>query len=116
MKKIFLTIFIVTIIIMASCESHTYDEISKTTTDPTELVSYTKDVAPILASKCTSCHTTGQTTPYLETYTFAKNGVSTGEVLCKIQGSCGSVMPPTGKMEQSLIDKITKWKTDGYQN
>ena len=115
MKKIFLTIFIVTIIIMASCESHTYDEISKTTT--TE-ITYTDNVSKIVSSNCLECHSTNTDKQYpeLDTYDQVKEEVANGDFLCRISGtSCGSIMPQSGKMSQSLIDVVYTWKANGYK-
>jgi hypothetical protein len=124
MKKVkFLSIVIPTLVILflssafliASCESATYQDISAVITDPT----YSKNIEPIMAKKCTGCHSTSgnDDQPYLENYDQVKEATQNGTLLCRIDGSCGSVMPPTGeKLPQATINMIQLWATNEYPN
>lgn len=117
MKKKFLFLII---LIFISCESNTYEEISKSNidfvkdTNPT----YDKNVSQIISSNCVSCHQPGTVNqfPYLRNYNEVKEAVANGDVLCRIEGSCGNIMPQSGKMPQQNIDIIKLWKDQGYMN
>lgn len=95
-----------------SCQSSTYDDVSVVNTNPT----YEADIKPILSALCTSCHSFGGQFPALENYDQAKSATENGRLLCKIEGSCGSIMPTSGKMAQGTIDKINLWATNGFIN
>ncbi len=117
-----LKIYLATIlgIVFISCDSNTYEEISKvsennvTITNPT----YEKNVKSIISSNCIGCHSPGvvNQSPYLRNYNEIKDAVANGDVLCRIQGLCGDVMPQSGKMPQANIDLIILWSTQGYIN
>ena len=109
--------------ILASCQSNTYEEISsKKTTNPT----YLRDVKPIIDSKCISCHSpTGvrsdyQLVNYAQVKASAELSVGNGGILCYIDNptacSSSAIMPPSGRMAQSLIDLIKLWKQQGLAN
>lgn len=101
--------------IVSSCDSTTYQDISAVVTDPT----YSKNVEPIIAAKCIGCHSTSgnDDQPYLENYDEVKDATQNGTLLCRIDGSCGSVMPPTGgKLPQATIDMIQLWATNQFPN
>ncbi len=100
-----------------SCESKTYTEIG-TPVDATAKPTYQKDFKPVLTSSCTSCHSDAgnQTQPYLDTYDLAKTATKDGSLLCRMEESCGGIMPPRGKLPQSTIDLIKLWKAQGYAN
>ena len=120
MKKtiqLILFIAVVTISISAlnSCDSGTYEEISKIT-NPT----YEANMKSIFTSNCTSCHSENgtQQSPYLTTYVEVKDGIENGVVLCIIDNpeDCfySDIMPPAGRMPQTTIDLIKLWQTNGY--
>jgi len=122
MKKIIqltICIAVATIAILAfnSCESNTYEEISKIT-NPT----YEANIKSIFTSNCTSCHSESgtQQSPYLTTYEEVKDGIENGVVLCIIDNpeDCfySDIMPPTGRMPQTTLDLIKLWQTNGYIN
>ena len=117
-----LKIYIITVIgiFVVSCDSNTYDEVSKvsennvTITNPT----YEKNVKSIISSNCIGCHSPGvvNQSPYLRDYNEVKDAVANGDVLCRIQGLCGEIMPKSGKMSQANIDLIKLWSAQNYIN
>ena len=117
MKKIFLLLLIV---VFASCESNTFEEISKQKTDAVKVTNptYENNIKPIISNNCVGCHSVGSINqfPYLRTYNEVKDAVANGDVLCRIQGLCGNIMPQSGKMPQQNIDLIQLWKDQGYLN
>ncbi len=94
-----------------SCDSNTYEEIAGVVENPT----YNANVKGIMEDKCNSCHNPdyGQE-PYLQTYALVKDACENGTLLCKIDGSCGSIMPTSGKMPKARIDIIQNWALQGY--
>jgi hypothetical protein len=118
MKKVIFLILVVSGLVIYSCDSTTYDEISAVT-NPT----YAKNIAPLMASKCTNCHSPNSSNdqqPYLNNYTEVKEQVENGDVLCIIddpqQCFYSDIMPPEGRMPQATIDMINLWKDQGFQN
>jgi hypothetical protein len=120
MKKIshFLSLCITFGILFVSCQSITYDELA-TVSKP----SYSKNIQPIIAANCTSCHGENgirSDAPY-ETYEQVKAGcqVQNGGILCVIDDAtaCGfeRIMPPTGRMPQTTIDLIKQWASEGFE-
>jgi predicted CXXCH cytochrome family protein len=117
MKKIVLLNIIVLATIFVSCESKTYDEISKVTNPK-----YEANIKPVMDSKCTSCHSpSGTQQPYLTSYAEVKDATQNGVLLCIIDNpsSCfygNNIMPPSGRMPQTTIDMINLWAINGYLN
>jgi hypothetical protein len=117
MRKIFLTAILAVMVTIAfvlnSCESKTYEDISDSSENPT----YTKNIGPIIASNCVSCHSNGSQDPNLESYTEVKEAIIEGDLICRIDDqSCGSVMPQQGRMPQTIIDMIKLWRDQGFVN
>ena len=77
---------------------------------------YTKDVKPVMTASCTSCHSGGNQFPDLENYAQVKDATLDGNLLCRINGECGQIMPTSGKMPQATIDMIQLWATKDYPN
>jgi hypothetical protein len=108
--KIFLVLLCGTLIV--SCESNTIQDVSVIVTSPT----YTTNIEPVTSSNCVGCHSGGNQNPDLETYNQVVDATKNGKLLCKINGSCGSIMPPSGKMPQATIDMIKLWASNNYPN
>jgi hypothetical protein len=121
MKKVIFIIFIMVIMNLAitSCESNTYAEVAYVA-NPT----YNDNIEPLFRSQCISCHKNDEQSPNLTTYDEVKASVEInpgeGGVLCYIDdpSQCFSshIMPPTGRMPQTTIDMIKRWKEQGYAN
>ena len=109
--KITLLISLLMTLSVVSCDSNTYDEIAGVVENPT----YQANVKGIMEDKCNSCHNPeyGQE-PNLQTYDLVKVACENGSLLCKIEGSCGSIMPTEGKMPKARIDIIQNWALQGY--
>ena len=112
MKKIIIVLILVAGVFIVSCESNTYNEISVIATNPT----YTANIEPVIKANCIGCHSVGGTFPTLTTYAQVKASTSTGSLICRIDESCGSVMPPNGAMSKQTKDMIKLWQTQGYVN
>ncbi|MEO8235098.1 MAG: hypothetical protein ABI549_06750 [Flavobacterium sp.] len=112
MKKLKIVLLFISTLFIVSCESNTYQEVSEVVINPT----YVKDIAPVCNAECVACHSAGGQYPELDTYAAVKDAVTNGNFLCRINASCGSVMPPSGAMPQATIDVIKLWSTNGYLN
>ncbi|VFB04860.1 MULTISPECIES: hypothetical protein [Chryseobacterium] len=112
MKKIICIISLAVLII--ACESTTYDEISDKT-PVAELVTYNKDVKPIIEANCISCHSAGGSASFQpwNNYSQVKNNID--KIIDRISRPNGDPlkMPQGGSLSPSQITIITKWKTDG---
>lgn len=111
MKKVKIILMFVSALFIVSCESSTFQDISAVVTDPT----YSKNIAPVLSAQCVGCHSNGSQYPPLESYADVMDATQNGSLLCRINGSCGNVMPAT-KMPQATIDMIQRWADNGYKN
>lgn len=76
-------------------------------------ITYYGDVEPILNQLCIACH--GTINPDdgfdISTYEKAKNEIQ--DIIEEIQEDGDDIMPPSGRMEQNLIQLIKDWRTDG---
>ena len=80
---------------------------------------YTKDIAPIFAQYCLSCHSSGGVEYQVDysTYDNVKLYTESGNVIDRITRDPNDplLMPQGGpKLPQATIDKIQAWINDGY--
>lgn len=110
--KIILSILVLTICgtYFVSCDANTYSDITVSVANPT----YTANIAPLMVSNCTGCHSAGAQSPPLETFAEVKAATNTGNVICRMENTCGAIMPPSGAMAASTINMIKLWKTQGF--
>ena len=97
-------------VVLTACESRTYEEISDNT-PIAEVVTYNKDVKPIIDANCASCHSPG--VQALSNYSQVKANID--NVINRISRANGDPlkMPQGGSLSPSQITIITKWKADG---
>ena len=113
MKKVSIVLMIIISgIFFVSCESNTTQELSPIVTNPT----YSQNIEPVISAKCVSCHSGGSQYPDLDSYAAVKDAGENGVMLCRIDGSCGNIMPQSGAMPQQTIDMIKLWAQQGYAN
>ena len=72
---------------------------------PTSLVSFEKDVKPIMASSCLSCHSAGASSPTLVTYDDVKSKYD--RIMSEINS--GDMPKHASKLASDKIDTLTKW-------
>ncbi|RKS98335.1 cytochrome c [Flavobacterium sp. 123] len=112
MKKVNIFLMFFSVLFMVSCESNSTQDISVVVANPT----YVSNIGPIFNTKCAGCHSSNGQNPALNNYENVKSAYINGKVLCKIEGSCGSIMPPGAKLPQATIDMIKAWAVNGYVN
>lgn len=114
MKKIFLTIAIG--ISILSCANDSEDDLMNPSPLP-DTVTYVNDVKSIIDNNCTSCHNNPPVNGApnaLVTYLQVKDAVLNKNLIGRITGASGALMPQGGpKLPQNVIDIIIQWETDG---
>ena len=108
MKIFKIVLVVISGLFLVSCESSTIQDITVAVKNP----NYVSDIAPIFSAKCASCHSANGQSPPLNNYTAIKNAYNS--YLCKIEGSCGSIMPPEGALPSATITMIKAWKESGF--
>ena len=98
--------------VVSSCDSTTYQDIEAVVTNPT----YSKNIQSVMSARCTTCHYDGKEFPNLTTYEEVVDATADGELLCRINGTCGAVMPEGGKLPQATINMIQLWADNEYPN
>lgn len=112
--KIILTLMFIGILYV-SCDSATTQDLSPVVTNPT----YTANIAPIMDANCVSCHSGGNQFPDLDTYDAVKSaadGTNSNALLCRLDATCGSVMPPSGSLPTATVNMVKTWATNNYPN
>ncbi len=112
MKKLNVLLLLISSLLIVSCESNTYQELTEVVNNPT----YEANIKTIMTDNCIGCHSSGDQYPNLETYDEVKDACENGEVICRIEGTCGEIMPTSGPMPEELINQIKLWSTTGYLN
>lgn len=112
MKKIRIILIIISVAFFLSCDSSTTQELSVVVTNPT----YAKNIEPVISTSCINCHSGGNQYPSLDSYDALKEASMNGQVLCRIDGSCGNIMPQSGALPQQTVTMIKLWATNNYPN
>ncbi|MBF8456487.1 hypothetical protein IV494_04765 [Kaistella sp. G5-32] len=105
MKKIIISCIVCTVILY-SCDTRTYEDISG---PPVANITYTNSIKPIMNANCTSCHSpNGGQSPYLDNYDDVKSNIN----LILEDLNSGS-MPPNGPLSSTTIQTVQSWKDAG---
>lgn len=111
MKKI-VTACSVILIIITGC---TYDKGKALKPEPVltdcDLVSYSKDIAPLLSTYCTNCHNSNFVNYDLTIYTGVKQKVDNGSLRDRVFER--KDMPGYCELTESELKKITCWLEKG---
>jgi hypothetical protein len=111
MKYLKIGVVVICGLFLVSCESNTIQDVSTVVVNPT----YNANIKPVMTSKCIGCHSNGNQNPNLETYTQVKEATLNGSLLCRLDATCGNIMPQSGRLPQATIDMITKWADLNYR-
>lgn len=78
-------------------------------------VAYSHDIAPLVASYCTTCHRGKDPSAglVLDSYDAVKDEVESGELLARIHDELDP-MPPVGRMSSRQRQLFEDWKEGGY--
>ena len=117
MKTRNLTFPILISFLMASCSSSEVANDDPVVVDPTQKVTYEKDVKNIINNSCavSGCHT-GSNPPagiLLTTYNQVRSQAENGNLIARMNNS-SNPMPPTGILPSSTRSVIDQWKADGF--
>jgi len=111
MKNLKIVLLAISAWLVVSCESTTIQDISGVVSNPT----YNANIKTVMTSKCTGCHAGGNQNPNLETYLQVKDAAQNGTLLCRLDASCGNIMPQSGRLPQATINMINKWADQNYR-
>lgn len=111
MKNLKIVVVAIFGLFLVSCESTTIQDVSGVVTNPT----YNGNVKSVMSAKCTGCHAGGNQYPNLETYSQVKDASMNGNLLCRLDASCGNIMPQSGRLPQATINMINSWADLNYR-
>jgi len=98
------------------CTNVSEDDLIDATPLP-DIVTYVDDVKSIMDNNCISCHSDppiNGAPRALVTYNQVKDAVLNHNLIGRIDGSSGTLMPQGGpKLPQNSIDIIIQWGADG---
>lgn len=119
-KKIkFLSIALVSLLLLNACYDDNEETLYRFTTANCDLsnVTYNQTIAPIIQSKCVSCHsgTTPNGNLNLENHNQIVTAVNSKNFYQRIT-STSNPMPPSGLMDECSIKQIKKWIDLGMPN
>ncbi len=91
-----------------------------------ETISFAVDVAPILLDNCAECHIAARPSGGFNMASLASlvrggdggavlepSDSATSEIVLRLKGEGRDVMPPNGKLNNELIEKVAKWIDEG---
>lgn len=118
MRKIII-LFLSGLFIVA-CNSENAEDLADPSNCDIRDVGYQDDIKALLSTNCgtAGCHGGPNGIGGLDLNTFddAKQIAANGQLLGRVTGNSGNIMPPSGQLPQCEIDKITAWVQDGAPN
>jgi hypothetical protein len=120
MKQYFLPVFIIFVIIIASCyydnEEALYPSLSSSC--DTTNVTYSGTLVPILSNNCTGCHSGGAPSGSvsLTSYSDVQTVASSELLMNALNGSGVPAMPPSGSLSACGISQFRIWIRNGMLN
>jgi hypothetical protein len=106
---------IVFTLLIISCSKNSGDDTPSTPVLDPSIVTYSRDVKPIIDRNCIACHNTDKADGSVKLTTFDEVKKAADRVIFRINDD-DAPMPLSGKLPSAQIKTIEKWKTDGFQN
>jgi cytochrome c553 len=111
----------VAVLAVAVCQNVGTESAIAEESKPTDKVSFSKDIQPLLAEKCGNCHGTKKPKKgidYVTSYDTVMRTVKAGKpdesrLFRSVSGKGGKPMPPKSPLEEDEIAKIKAWISDG---
>lgn len=99
----------------SSCkkESSTSTTTTSTNSSCSKTISYKTEIAPMMATYCVSCHSSGQASGGVNLSSYSSVSSNASRSLSSIKS--GS-MPPMGSIPDSLVQKLSCWISQGKAN
>ncbi len=83
-------------------------------TNPYEgLITYEVDVKPIMNQLCVSCHNAALKEDGVDLSTYYLAKVQIDDILESMQEDGDDIMPPSGRVDDAILQTLQTWKTDG---
>ncbi|NQW43147.1 MAG: hypothetical protein HQ463_06915 [Bacteroidetes bacterium] len=125
-QKIYLILSLVSIscsVIIFACKEKSTDPPATATTpvatDSCKNITYTNSISAIVNANCTnSCHIPSNKSGnlLLDSKSAVENAIKNNNLIGRIKGTSGNVMPPAGQMKDSTTKKFDCWKSKSYPN
>lgn len=77
------------------------------------LVTYLGDVQPILNQLCVSCHNASVHRDGVDISTYELSRLNIDEILESMTEDEDDIMPPSGRVDNSILQTLAAWKADG---
>lgn len=117
MKTLNLSLLLILSITILSCSSSEVANEDPVVIDPTQKVTYEKDVKNIVNNSCavSGCHTGSSPAAgiSLNTYNQVRSQAENGNLIGRINSS-SNPMPPSGQLPSATRSIIDQWKDDGF--
>jgi cytochrome c5 len=120
MKRYFLPVFIVFVILIASCyydnEEALYPSLNSVC--DTSNVTYSGTIAPILSNYCTGCHSGSVPSGSISLAGHAnvQTVAASGTLMNALKGNGVSLMPPSGSLSACRIRQFQIWISNSMPN
>ena len=99
----------ISMLLLVSCKKST----ATVTCTSSTTISYAQEIAPLMNSSCVSCHNSSVRNGGIDLSSYSKVSQNATSSLSAIQN--GS-MPPSGKLSDASIQKLSCWISQGKQN
>ena len=115
MKKSMYFLLCLGLITIASCYYDVEAELYGSQVCDNSNVLYTSRIAPLMESKCLSCHDAASGSPVvLDSYNNVKNQFVNGKALCAVEHGSGCLaMPQSGQLSTCDLTACQKWVEAG---
>ncbi|AUC13732.1 hypothetical protein BTO06_00580 [Tenacibaculum sp. SZ-18] len=117
MKKLSLTSLLILSLVTVCCSTSEVVNENPVVIDPTQKVTYQKDIKNIVNNSCavSGCHTGSSPAAgvSLNTYTQVRSQAENGNLLNRIN-STSNFMPPSGRLPSATRSIIDQWKADNF--
>ncbi|SNR14326.1 hypothetical protein [Tenacibaculum jejuense] len=117
MKSRIYPIILFSLLVLSSCSTSEVPIEQLPIVQPTEQITYEKDVKNIISNSCatTNCHDDVSPAAGLALTNFdrVRNAAENGNLFGRINNSANP-MPPSGLLPTSTRNIISQWRADGY--
>jgi hypothetical protein len=102
----------VALILFISCTSKTEPK-GEPSSNSDQLVTFNKQISPLINSKCSPCHTSQATGKSYDYSVYSNTKRDINDLISRV---ISGNMPKNGsRLSQLNIDQIKKWKSDGLK-
>ncbi len=116
----FILLFVVSLLVHSCTKNNKNDLCPQIENCDTSIVFFSEDIFPVFEFNCMPCHSGGQPSGNLSltNYQEIESSLNNGNIINRItrENSDNLLMPPSGKLDSCIINKIIAWKNQGSLN